>query len=87
MLGELGGHVDISTSPPSSCNHEYHAGTLHPEPFVNYISEGSITILICKFEVAVEASTDTPKVALELESSVRLENPFRRPICGGCLSP
>ena len=33
------GHVDISTSP-SSCKH---AGTLCPKPFVNYISEGSIS--------------------------------------------
>ena len=48
------GHVDISASPPS-----YHAGTLCPE------LEGSVSMLTCKFEETLDASTDAPKVSLE----------------------
>ena len=54
------------------CNSEQHVGTACPEPFVNYISKGSVSISTCKFEVAAEAKTDTQKVALELELSPQL---------------
>jgi len=51
--------------------HEYQAGTLYPEPFVNYILEGSVSMSTCKSEVAAEAITDTPKFTLELELSLQ----------------
>ena len=35
-----------------------------PEPFVNYILEGSVSISTCKFEVTADDNTDSPKVAL-----------------------
>ena len=50
--------------------HLPHAMMNSMQPFVYYISEGSVSISTCKFEMAAEVSTDTPKIILELEPSL-----------------
>ena len=52
------GHVDISALP-SSYNSKQQAAIAWPEPFENYISEGSVSISTC------DLKTQLPKLSTQ----------------------
>jgi len=75
MWGVQGGHVYISISP-SSCNYKQLTDTAYPEPFLNYILGGSVSISTCKFKVLAAAKMIDPKKLFYCVASG-----FTRPVC------
>ena len=72
MWGVQGGHVYISISP-SSCNYKQLADTAYPEPFLNYILGGSVSISTCKFKVLAAAKMIDPKNCFTVWQVVSLD--------------
>ena len=72
------GHVDTSWSTsPSSCNYN----SMQALCALNYISEGSVSISTCKFEVQIKESWPKYGPILYFPVVESLEGSFSRPIC------